>query len=184
VQWIGANGAELGADPSRIALCGDSAGGNLSTVVSILARDAGGPAIAFQALVYPATDARDEGGYPSRVENADAVFLNADSMRWFYEQYGNSDEDRSDWRASPVLAPDLTGLPPALIVTAEYDVLRDEGEAYGSALQAAGNDVIIHRYDGMTHVFFQFGGVLDVAQAAIAEVAAAIRSAFGHQRAL
>jgi acetyl esterase len=177
VQWIAAHGAELGADGSRIALCGDSAGGNLSAVVSIMARDAGGPSIAFQALVYPATDARDDGAYPSRVENGDAVFLNADSMRWFYEQYGNSDDDRTDWRASPILAPDLTGLPPALVITAEYDVLRDEGEAYGSALQAAGNDVTIHRYEGMTHVFFQFHGILDVCQEATTEVAAAIKAA-------
>ncbi len=176
LQWVAANGASIGGDPSRIAVSGDSAGGNLSAVTSILARDAGGPVIRFQALIYPTTDAR--GGYASVVENGEGIFLSADTMVWFYEQYGRSDADKNDWRASPILAPDLSGLPPALVITAEFDPLRDEGEAYGEALRAAGNDVTIHRYDGMTHVFVQLAGMLEPGRQAIAEVATALRGAF------
>jgi acetyl esterase len=172
LQWVGANAASFGGDPGRLAVCGDSAGGNLSAVTALMARDAGGPPLRFQALVYPTTDGRAD--YPSVRENGDSIFLSADSMAWFYEHY---QADKLDWRASPILAEDLSDLPPALIITAEYDTLRDEGEAYGEALKAAGNDVTIHRYDGMTHVFFQFHGILDVCQSATAEVAAAIKAA-------
>lgn len=175
LQWVGDNAASIGGDPSRIAVTGDSAGGNLSAVVCLLARDAGGPAIRFQALVYPTTDARAD--YPSVQENGDSIFLSADSMAWFYEHYSRGDEDKLDWRASPILAPDLSNLPPALIITAEYDTLRDEGEAYGEALRAAGNDVTIRRYDGMTHVFFQLWGVLEKAKEAMTETTTALRKA-------
>ena len=177
LQWVAANAAQFGGDPSRLAVCGDSAGGNLSTVSCLLARDNGGPEVAFQALIYPTTDAR--GGYPSIEENGEGLFLSADTMRWFYEQYGRTDEDKLDWRASPILADDLSNLPPALIITAEYDPLRDEGEAYGEALRTAGNDVTIRRYDGMTHVFFQLGAMLDEGRQAMSETAAALRLAFG-----
>ncbi len=175
LEWVGANAASIGGDPSRIAVCGDSAGGNLSTVCALLARDAGGPALCFQALIYPTTDAR--GGYPSIDENANALMLSADTMRWFYEQYSGADGDRDDWRASPVLA-DLSGLPPALIITAEFDPLRDEGEAYAKALEAAGVPATVHRYDGMTHAFVQMAAMLEDARAAISEVADALRKAF------
>jgi len=176
LTWVAANAAELGADGARLAVCGDSAGGNLAAVACLLARDAGGPAIQFQALVYPTTDAR--GGYPSIEENADGAFLSADTMRWFIEHYlASSPESADDWRATPMLAPDLAGLPPALVLTAEFDPLRDEGEAYAEALRAAGNQVDVKRYDGMTHMFFQLGGVLDVARDAIAETAAALKRA-------
>jgi acetyl esterase len=177
LQWVGANASSFGGDSSRLAVCGDSAGGNLSAVSCLLARDAGGPDVAFQALIYPTTDAR--GGYPSIVENGEGLFLSADTMLWFYEQYGRSDEDKSDWRASPILAEDLSNLPPALIITAEYDPLRDEGEAYGEALRAAGNTVTVKRYDGMTHVFVQLAAMLEEGRQAIAESAAAMRLAFG-----
>ena len=172
LQWVGDNASSIGGDPSRLAVTGDSAGGNLSAVVCLLARDAGGPAIRFQALVYPTTDARAD--YPSVRENGDSIFLSADTMAWFYEQYQS---DKEDWRASPILAPDLSDLPPALIITAEYDTLRDEGEAYGEALRAAGNDVTIRRYDGMTHVFFQLWGVLEAAKQAMTETTTALREA-------
>ena len=173
-QWVAEHGAELGGDPSRLAVCGDSAGGNLSAVVSILARDAGGPPICFQALIYPTTDARAD--YPSVRENADSTFLSADTMQWFYEHYRS---DKLDWRASPILTEDLSNLPPALIITAEYDTLRDEGEAYGEALREAGNSVTIRRYDGMTHVFVQLGGMLEQGRQAITEVATALKLAYG-----
>jgi acetyl esterase len=172
LQWVGEHAASIGGDPSRIAVCGDSAGGNLSAVTAIMARDAGGPPLRFQALIYPTTDARAD--YPSVQENGDSIFLSADSMQWFYEQYKS---DKLDWRASPILAHDLSGLPPALIITAEYDTLRDEGEAYGEALRSAGNDVTIRRYEGMTHVFFQLWGVLDKAKEAMTETTTALRKA-------
>jgi len=156
-QWVGEHGRELGGDPTRLAVCGDSAGGNLAAVACLLARDAGGPAIAFQALIYPTTDSSKE--YPSFVENGESIFLSSDTMRWFYEQYTTSPADNLDWRLSPILAEDLANLPPALIITAGFDTLRDEGEAYGEALRAAGNDVTVRRYDTMTHVFIQLWGV-------------------------
>jgi acetyl esterase len=177
LQWVGEHGAELGGDPTRIAVCGDSAGGNLATVAAILARDAGGPAVAFQALIYPTTDARAD--YPSVRENGDSIFLSKETMDWFYEQYHDGDKDMLDWRASPILTEDLSNLPPALIITAEYDTLRDEGEAYAEALRSAGNDVTVRRYDGMTHVFVQLAGMLPDGAAAITEVATALRVAFG-----
>jgi acetyl esterase len=177
LQWVGEHGAELGGDPSRIAVAGDSAGGNLSTVVSILARDAGGPAVCFQALIYPTTDARAD--YPSVRDNGDNAFLSHDTMLWFYEHYHGDAENKLDWRASPILAEDLSNLPPALIVTAEYDTLRDEGEAYGEALREAGNSVTTRRYEGMTHVFVQLAGLLEEGRQAITEVASALRTAYG-----
>ena len=174
--WIAANAESFRGDGSRLAVSGDSAGGNLATVTSLLARDRGGPAICFQALVYPGTDPR--GGYPSLTENADGLFLTADTLEWFGEQYASRDEDRDDWRWRVIAAPDLSGLPPALVITAEYDPLRDEGEAYAEALRRAGNDVTVHRYDGMAHVFFQMAGILDEAREALAEVAGAVSRAF------
>jgi acetyl esterase len=180
-RWVAEHAAELNGDPNRIAVCGDSAGGNLSAVVSLLARDAGGPAICFQALIYPATDAR--GGYASLVENGEGLFLTADTMAWFQEQYlGSNEEAREDIRVSPLLAHDLSGLPPAFILTAEYDPLRDEGEAYGDALRAAGNSVTVKRYDGMAHIFIQLAGVLEGGRTAITDVAGALRDAFQTER--
>jgi acetyl esterase len=175
LQWVAANASSFGGDGSRLAVAGDSAGGNLSAVACLMARDAGGPAVRFQALIYPTTDARGE--YPSVKENGDSIFLSSDSMQWFYEQYGTGDDMKLDWRASPILASDLSNLPPSLIITAEYDTLRDEGEAYGEALRAAGNDVTVRRYDGMTHVFFQLWGVLDAAKEAMTETTTALRTA-------
>lgn len=175
-RWAAANAGELGGDPSRLAVCGDSAGGNLSAVVALLARDAGAPPICFQALIYPATDAR--GGHPSLEENAEGPFLTKDTMKWFQEQYGTPDQVQ-DWRWSPLVAEDLSNLPPSLIITAQYDPLRDEGEAYGEALRAAGNTVTVRRYETMGHVFVQLAGMIEQGREAITEVATALRLAYG-----
>lgn len=149
--WVAANGAELGVDPSRMAVAGDSAGGNLAAAVAQMARDRGGPEVTFQLLIYPVTDA--DFDTPSYIDNAEGYFLTRKSMQWFWDHYVPEAERRNEPYASP-LQGDLAGLPPALLQTAEYDPLRDEGEAYGAALQAAGCDVQATRYDGLIHGYF------------------------------
>jgi acetyl esterase len=175
VLWAHNNAAEIGGDLDRIAVVGDSAGGNLSAVVSIIARDAGGPALSAQVLLYPTVDAR--GGYPSLDENAEGPFLTRDSMEWFFGHYCPG-VDPADPRLSPIAVDDLSGLPPALIITAEFDPLRDEGEAYAERLRQAGVDVTCHRYDGMAHVFIQLAGVVPQGRQAIEESAAVLGKAF------
>ena len=174
--WAAANAAALGCDPKRIAVGGDSAGGNLATVISQIARDRGIPALRFQLLVYPATDAAyDTASYR---ENATGYFLELEDMHWFYNHYLDSVADGSDPRASPLRARDLGGLPPALVITAEFDPLRDEGEAYAGRLREAGVPVTLHRYDGMIHGFFSMGPLLDQGKQAVAEAVAALRAVF------
>ena len=174
--WAAANAAALGCDPKRIGVGGDSAGGNLAAVISQIAHDRGTPALRFQLLVYPATDAAyDTASYR---ENATGYFLELEGMRWFYDHYLDGVADRSDPRASPLRARDLRGLPPALVITAEFDPLRDEGEAYAGRLREAGVPVTLHRYDGMIHGFFAMGPLLDQGKQAVAEAVAALRAAF------
>ncbi len=147
--WVAEHGAEIGADGSRMAVAGDSAGGNLSAVVSQMARDRGGPQIAAQVLHVPVTDHNfDTGSYQ---DNAEGLLLTRASMVWFWDHYLPNAEAGQEAYASPLRADDLSGLPPALIQTAEYDPLRDEGEAYGAAIAAAGGDVSVRRYDGVVH---------------------------------
>jgi len=174
-SWAVANAATLGADATRIGVGGDSAGGTLSAVVAQLARDRGGPALRFQLLVYPATEAAFDT--PSYRENAAGYFLEVDGMRWFYDHYLRSDADRADPRASPLRARDLRGLPAALVITAEFDPLRDEAEAYAARLREAGVPVTLTRYHGMIHGFFGMAPLLDQGKQAIAEAAAALRAA-------
>ena len=173
--WAVARAAALGADPARVAVGGDSAGGTLSAVVAQLARDRKGPPLRFQLLVYPATDARYDT--PSYRENATGYFLEQEDMRWFYDHYLRSDADRADPRASPLRAADLRGLPPALMITAEFDPLRDEGEAYADRLREAGVPVTLTRYGGMIHGFFGMWPLLDQGKQAVAEAATALRAA-------
>jgi acetyl esterase len=175
--WAAAHAAELNADPDRIAVGGDSAGGNLSAVVTLLARERSGPRLSFQLLIYPATDCSTE--FPSWVENADAPMLDAASMRWCIQHYLNDEADKTNPLASPLLASDFHKLPPALVLTAEYDLLRDEGEAYAEKLKAAGVSVTVRRYDGLVHGFFSYGAGVDRVQQAMAETAESLRSAFG-----
>lgn len=151
-SWVAEHAAELGVDASRLAVGGDSAGGNLAAVVSQLARDAGGPDIGFQALVYPVTE--HSYATPSYTENADGYLLTKASMVWFWGHYLRSEADGRDPRASPLLARDLSNLPPALVITAEFDPLRDEGQAYAARLVAAGVKVEARRFEGQIHAFY------------------------------
>src|SRR5439155_23226932 len=174
--WVAQHAQELGADASRVAIGGDSAGGNLTAAVALMARERAGPPLAFQVLIYPVLDLASESA--SRKVNGEGYFLNDAGMTWYEEQYLRDDADRKNVLASPLLAGDLAGLPPALVVTAEYDPLRDEGEAYGRRLTEAGVPATVSRYDGMFHGFLAFAGALDGATPARAEVFAALRTAF------
>ena len=173
--WVVEHAAELGIDPLRITVGGDSAGGNLATVVCLKARDEGGPRFALQALVYPVTDL-SSFDTPSYTEFAEGHHLTKASMEWFRGHYLAS-SDGHDPYASPLLAKDLSGLPPALVLTAECDVLRDEGEAYARRLQQAGVRVKLTRYSGMIHPFFSLSGAIPRAFDAFDEVADAVRNA-------
>jgi acetyl esterase len=174
--WTADNGASLGVDPGRLAIGGDSAGGNLAAVVSLLARDKGAPRIAYQVLIYPATDAAMR--HDSVARYAEGYVLTRATMRWFYEQYLRTPDDAADWRVSPLLAPDLSRLPPAYVLTAGYDPLCDEGDAYAARLAAAGVPVTHRRFPGQVHGFVTNGRVIRAAETALDEVAAALKSAW------
>jgi acetyl esterase len=173
-----AQAVALGIDPARIAVGGDSAGGNLAAVVSIADRDArpeGAAALAFQLLIYPGTDMR--GGSPSHTSNGQGYLLTADSLHWFRHQYIPAEADWTDWRASPLLAADLSRLPPALVITAGYDPLRDEGLQYADALSAAGTPAQYVCFERQIHGFITMGRVINEANTAVALSAAALRAA-------
>ena len=177
LTWIVDHAAELGIDPGRIAVGGDSAGGHLAAVVARRARDAGGPALVLQVLVYPVTDLqRTDEHYPSRSDNAVGYVLTTETMEFFRDNYVPEPEQRSHVDASPVLVEDLSGLAPAIVLTAEFDPLRDEGETYATRLGAAGVDTVCTRYDGAIHMFFQMRTTA-VAKRAITQVADALRAA-------
>lgn len=170
--WALDHAGELGGDPDRVAVGGDSAGGNLAAVAAQALRGHE-PALAGQLLLYPVTDFSEER--PSVAANGDGLFLTGDDMRWFREQY-IGDGPRTDPRASPLRAEDLSGLPPAVVITAEFDPLRDDGEAYADALEAAGVPVVKRRFDSLIHGFFAMGTVSDAAAGAIEEVGEALRN--------
>jgi acetyl esterase len=174
--WTADNGASLGVDPGRLAIGGDSAGGNLAAVVSLLARDKGAPRIAYQVLIYPATDAAMR--HDSVARYAEGYVLTRATMRWFYEQYLRTPDDAADWRVSPLLAPDLSRLPPAYVLTAGYDPLCDEGDAYAARLAAAGVPVTHRRFPGQVHGFVTNGRVIRAAETALDEAAAALKAAW------
>ena len=173
-RYVADNAAKLNI--GSIAVGGDSAGGNLAATVSLLAREAGGPAIAFQLLIYPATDQRL--ATPSHERNAQGYLLTRDAIDYFRCGYLPDEKDWTDWRASPLLAKSHGNLPPALVITAGYDPLLDEGRAYAERLKAAGVRVEYREYPDMVHGFILFGGVLDTAKAAVADCCAALRGAF------
>ena len=174
-QWVSSNAAELNVDPERIAVGGDSAGGNLAAAVSVVARDSGTPDLAFQLLFYPVTNLDYETN--SYRENGDGYFLTTDMMRYFWGHYLESEDIGRDMRASPLLMEDASGLPPTFVVTAEFDPLRDEGEAYAELLREAGNDVTVKRYDGQIHGFVTRCGIMDRGKQAIEDAAAQMRLA-------
>jgi len=171
-----ANAGALGIDASRVAVGGDSAGGNLATVVALTLRDAGGPALAGQLLIYPATDQR--AGHPSHRRNGEGYLLTRHSIEYFRRQYLPRQEDWLDWRASPLLAQRLAGLPPACVLTAGFDPLLDEGRAYAERLVIDGVPTEYLEYPDMVHGFILFGGVLDTANAAVADCCGSLREAF------
>jgi acetyl esterase len=175
--WVADNAAALGADAKRLAVGGDSAGGNLAAVVSLMARDRGKPKIAFQLLVYPVTNhGYDTASYR---DNADGYLLTRDAMVWFWNHYLGGESDSSNPYASPLRAASFAGLPPAMVVTAELDPLRDEGEAYAEKLRQAGVPVKHKRYDGLIHGFFSMTGVFEQAKQAVADAATEIRGLKG-----
>jgi len=175
-KWVAANAASLGVDANRIAVGGDSAGGNLAAVVPLMARDRGGPELRFQLLVYPVADARCDT--PSYSDNAEGYLLTRASMLWFWNHYLRSEADGSNPYASPMQASSLDRLPAALCITAEFDPLRDEGEAYAKRLRAAGVETTLSRYSGTIHGFFSMAGRIDLGNKAVAEAAEALRRAF------
>jgi acetyl esterase len=176
-EWVAAHAGALKIDPKRIAVAGDSAGGNLAAVVAIIARDKGGPAICHQLLTYPVTDMAFRS--QSYVSNGEGYFLTKDMMAWFGRQYVPAGHDVEDPLLSPLYHKNLKGLPPATVITAEYDPLRDEGEDYARKLEAAGVPVKLVRYDGVFHGFFSMNGVIDQADDAHAFAAAELKKAFG-----
>jgi len=174
--WVAGHADEIGADPARLAVGGDSAGGNLAAAVALRAR-AGGPALVGQLLVYPNTDqlADDES-----MRAADDPFLfNRHSVAWYRQHYLAGPGDAANALASPLRAENLAGLPPALVITAEYDPLRDQGEAYARRLAQDGVEVELSRYPGMAHGFFTMAGAVDASRAAMAQAASRLRDWFG-----
>jgi acetyl esterase len=171
--WVASNAEKLGIDPKRISVGGDSAGGNLAAVVSLKSRDEDGPAIAFQVMVYPVTDLSSYDT-PSYREFGENHYLTKSEMEWFRGHYLRSMEDARDPHASPLLALDLSELPPALIITAECDPLRDEGRAYAKRLEYDGVPVTYTCYAGMIHPFFSLSGAIPQAFDAIQQVANAV----------
>ena len=165
-RWVADNAETLGVDAQRIGVGGDSAGGNLAAAVALKARDEGQPGIACQLLIYPVTDANFGTG--SYEQNAEGYLLTRKGMQWFWDHYVPAIEDRAQAYASPLRAP-LENLPPALLQTAEFDPLRDEGEAYADRLKRAGNTVQQTRYDGLIHGYFGMQATVSKANTAISE---------------
>ena len=176
--WAVEHIAELGGDASRVAVAGDSAGGNLAAAVALRARDAG-ITLKAQLLLYPATDLREDETHSSRRENAEGFFLTAEDMAWFGNAYVPTAAQRLHPRASVLLEPDLAGVAPAVLCTAEFDPLRDEGNAYAKALAAAGVEVRHTEFAGLIHGFYGMGVYVPAAAAAVAALNADLKTLLG-----
>ncbi|GEP60306.1 alpha/beta hydrolase [Reyranella soli] len=175
LKWVAANGASIGVDASKLAIGGDSAGGNLAAAVAIWARDNGGPKLRLQLLAYPVTDAVGRAESYRRYE--DGYGLNAATMEWFFDHYAPDKGSRGDWRVSPLRAKSLSGLPPALVITAGYDPLRDEGRAYAFRLHQEGTQADLVEFGGMLHGFLSSPMLLHGARRGTSLAAAALREA-------
>jgi acetyl esterase len=175
LKWAAANGASVGIDTSRLAIGGDSAGGNLAAAVAIWARDHGGPKLLMQLLAYPVTDAVGRADSYKRYE--DGYGLNAATMEWFFDHYTPDKAQRGDWRISPIRAASLAGLPPALVITAGYDPLCDEGRAYAARLHKEGTQADLVEFGGMLHGFLSSPMLLHGARRGTSLAAAALREA-------
>jgi acetyl esterase len=172
-RWVREHAGELGVDASRMAVGGDSAGGNLAAVVAIAARDAGDLPIVFQLLIYPATDQRR--GSPSHINNGQGYLLTRETMDYFHDHYITDKALDLDWRASPLLSADLSKLPPALVLTAGFDPLRDEGLQYAQRLTQSGTRSTHISFERQIHGFITMGKVIDEANSAVAICAAELR---------
>lgn len=179
VQWVANHAEEIHVDAHRIAVGGDSAGGNLAAVVCLMAKKESSPSIAFQLLIYPATGMSSDTN--SHKENGEGYFLTKDLMTWFTSCYIQSVEDLDNPYVAPLKAQDFSGLPPAFVLTGEFDPLRDEGEAYAEKLRNAGVCVESKRYEGMIHGFICMDGFLEKGKQAIADSAHALQNAFFNQ---
>jgi acetyl esterase len=176
-KWVADNARSLNGDPERLAVGGDSAGGSLAAVVTLMARDQGGPHLVYQLLIYPVTNYYNPGT-ASYQENAAGYFLTRDDMIWFWNHYVSSEEEARHPYASPLQAENLHSLPPALVITAEFDPLRDEGERYAARLQEAGVSVVSIRYPGQMHLFVSMAGAIDQGKRALADASTSLRFAF------
>ena len=177
LKFISDNSEELNIDKSKIVVAGDSAGGNIAAVMSLMAREEKDLNVSYQLLIYPATDASKERA--SYEENGKGFLLEKEGMRWFYKHYLANDKDRKDWRVSPLLAPDLSNLPPSYVITVAADPLRDEGRDYVEALREAGNEVEHIEYDDVIHAFFSWPLAMNCAKKAVDAASKAIKKAVG-----
>lgn len=175
-EWIAANAAELGIDTARLAVGGDSAGGNLAAVVSLYARDKGGPAVAAQILAYPVTDMSLT--QESHARNADIPPIPPDTMQWFFERYCRNEADKKDWRAAPLLAESHADLPPALVIVGGYDPLMDEGVAYAEKMKAAGCAAEVFHMPGQIHGFLTMNKIITEASQAHDAIEKALKKYF------
>lgn len=175
IRWLNQEAPQFGGDPARMSVGGDSAGGNVATVAALMSRERGGPELFWQLLIYPATDGElDTGSYR---EFAEGFTLSRAEMDWFWDHYMGEDGDRTHPHASPLRAETLSGLPCAFVLTAEYDVLRDEGERYAKRLADAGVPTTLKRYDGMIHGFLRRFEIFDQGRTALQDIAREFRRA-------
>lgn len=178
-RWLAERAADLGADPERVAVAGDSAGGNLAAVVALMSRDRGAPRLAYQLLLFPVIAPARDTPFASYSENADGYLLTRGAMEWFWDHYLSDPAQGTDPYAAPWHAADVAGLPPAMVTTAEFDPLRDEGRAYAGRLADAGVPVTSITYDGLIHDFILMGGAIGAARRLLDDAGDDLRKRLG-----